>query len=109
MRSILGSELVLLERRHEVKDQATRNFLRTLDAYPYTPEEMSDSDSLVAWTRLIRLFNRFGIAATDFQTELGVSPLDLQQWLNGVRMPVGVQIKKDMVVNMIDLLAKKAK
>ena len=105
MQNVLGNELVILEKRPEVNPQSARNFLRTLRAHLYSPEDMSDTDNLVAWTRLIRLFNRFGLTATDFQTELGVSPMELQQWLNGVQMPTRIQLRKDMVVNMTTLLA----
>jgi hypothetical protein len=104
----LAVALKVLARRNQKERQPLSAFLWIVEKFPFCPEEMSDAENQFVWTRLIRFFRQYGITVSDFERELGVCPLVLQQWENGVNTLGRASIKQDLLRNMHDLLAVQA-
>jgi hypothetical protein len=81
-------------------------FLHVLK-WQYCPEEMSDCENQIVWTRLVLLSLRYGVTTVDYEQELNVMPFTLQQWANGVTMPQRVQIRKDLYRAIVALVRTK--
>lgn len=90
---------------HTVQRPKVR-FLHVLK-WEYRPEDMSDCENQVVWTRLILLSLRHGVTTVDYEQELGVIPMELQQWANGVSMPLRTQMRKDLYCAITALVRTK--
>lgn len=88
----------------EERHPGTR-FLNVL-MWEYRPEDMSDTENQVVWTSVVLLSLQYGVTTNDYR-QLGVTDMLLQQWMNGVSMPQGVQLRKDLYRAITDLVKVK--
>lgn len=87
---------------HDERNPGTR-FLNIL-AWDYRPEEMSDTESQTVWTGVVLLSLQYGVTIDDYVKELGVTLMQLQQWMNGVSQPHRVSLRKDLYRAITDLV-----
>lgn len=110
MQSVLLHPLALELRRLYLEGYNERNpgtrFLNVL-AWDYRPEEMSDTESQTVWTGVVLLSLQYGLTTTDYTKELGVTPMQLQQWMHGVSQPCRVQLRKDLYRDIATLVKTK--
>jgi hypothetical protein len=102
----LANDLRSLRALNQHDPQPIEEVLETFRPIRYAPADMSDTENFAVWADFIHHARQYGITIDMFREEVGIGPLQVQQWENGVAMPRRVAVRKDIYVFIFDLLQR---